>query len=98
MSQEFDNKRDENAAKQSCRYDFEPCGDSYIEGASFGYDYRQEEIDELKQQLEFTKQYFNPKDTSFQQMIDAFMVLSDEKKNQLIELSQLLLKIKEDEI
>lgn len=54
-------------------------------------------IEDLKSKLEkaelevkFVKEYLNPADTSFKQMIDAFRVLPKEKQDKLINLSQSL--------
>jgi hypothetical protein len=55
----------------------------------------QKENEELKLQLEFTKQYFNPEDTSFKNMMDGFRELSDDQKNKLIDLSRSLARLAE---
>ena len=54
-------------------------------------------VDELKSKLEkaelevkFVKEYLNPADTSFKQMIDTFRILPKEKQDKLIKLSQSL--------
>lgn len=46
------------------------------------------EISALREQLAFTKEYLNPKDTSFRQMVDNFMTLSNEDKDKIIDLSR----------
>ncbi|GEM_PF-5322901 len=51
------------------------------------------EIERLKTELAFTKEYLNPADTSFREMIDAFRVLPKEKQDKLIELSKALVGV-----
>jgi hypothetical protein len=53
------------------------------------------ENEELKLQLEFTKQYLNPADTSFRVMMEAFHELSSEQKDKLIDLSRSLANLAE---
>jgi hypothetical protein len=48
------------------------------------------EIEKLKLEVEFTREYLNPKDTSFRDMMDTFRTLPDDKKDKLIALSKSL--------
>lgn len=52
-------------------------------------------VAEMQVQVEFLKMYFNPKDTSFKNMIETFSELSDEQKQALINLTEALLKTRE---
>lgn len=56
-----------------------------------------DEIEKLRTEIEFVKQYLNPKDTSFRQMIDAFKVLPEDKQDKLIALSKSLADLQESE-
>lgn len=53
------------------------------------------ENEALKEQVDFLKMYYNPKDTSFQTMVETFIELSDEQKQALINLTEALLKTKD---
>ena len=64
------------------------CKESFINGFDAG-------VAEMQAQVEFLKMYFNPKDTSFKNMIETFSELSDEQKQALINLTEALLKTKE---
>ncbi len=45
---------------------------------------------ELEMQLEFTKKYLNPEDTSFREMMNTFKELPEDKKMKLINLASSL--------
>lgn len=64
----------------------------FVEKSAYGK--LQARVAELETQLEFTKKYLNPADTSFRQMIDAFRSLSKENQEKLIDLSRSLLALK----
>lgn len=57
------------------------------------YDKLKAENEKLKLQLEFTKQYLNPADTSFRGMIDTFNQLSDEQKEKITNLAKALVAL-----
>ncbi len=47
-------------------------------------------LEKAELEVKFVKEYLNPADTSFKQMIDAFRSLPKEKQDKLINLSQSL--------
>lgn len=62
----------------------------------------QKEIEELRTKLEratlerdFIKEYLNPRDLSFQNMMDAFMEMSPDQKEKMIDLSRSLAALAE---
>jgi hypothetical protein len=55
----------------------------------------EKENEELKLQLEFTKAYRNPEDTSFRDMMNTFHELSADQKDKLIDLSRSLARLAE---
>ena len=57
------------------------------------YDKLKEENQRLRGEVEFVKQYLNPADTSFRQMIDTFKCLPKEKQEKLIDLSRSLVNL-----
>ncbi len=48
---------------------------------------------ELEMQLEFTKKYLNPEDTSFREMMNTFKELPNDKKDKLIDLARSLAEL-----
>ena len=47
-------------------------------------------LEKAELEVKFVKEYLNPADTSFKQMIDTFRILPKEKQDKLIKLSQSL--------
>ena len=47
-------------------------------------------LDKVTLELEFTRQYLNPEDTSFRQMCDTFATFTPMQKNRLIDLASAL--------
>ena len=50
----------------------------------------QAKLDKVTLELEFTREYLNPEDTSFRQMCDTFATFTPIQKNRLIDLASAL--------
>ena len=58
------------------------------------YEAKAKECEDLKIRIDFIKAYLNPADTSFRQMIDSFLELSDEDQQKIIELTRALANVR----
>ena len=54
-------------------------------------------VEHTELELEFTKKYLDPADTSFRQMIDSFAELSEDDKEKLINLAESLVALRGEE-
>jgi len=54
-------------------------------------------LDKVTLELEFTREYLNPEDTSFRQMCDTFATFTPMQKNKLIDLVSALKNLNEVE-
>lgn len=78
-----------NFGDLSCCYDAE----DVIGLAQSAVDRLKSKLEKAELEVKFVKEYLNPADTSFKQMIDAFRVLPKEKQDKLINLSQSLVDL-----
>jgi hypothetical protein len=102
MTKPFDEQyvkdRDEAAGARFDSLDNGDGGSShygFIAGADWSKQYFDAKVEELQLELEFTKAYLNPADTSFRNMMDTFHELSAEQKDKLIDLSRSLARLAE---
>ena len=54
------------------------------------------EIQRLREEIAFIKEYLNPADTSFRQMIDAFRVLTKEEQEKMVNLCKSLVDLQSE--
>lgn len=78
-----------NFGDLSCCYDAE----DVIGLAQAAVDRLKSKLEKAELEVKFMKEYLNPADASFKQMIDAFRVLPKEKQDKLINLSQSLVDL-----
>jgi hypothetical protein len=67
----------------------------FCKGSDWSKQYFDAKVEELQLELDFTKAYLNPADTSFRDMMDTFHELSAEQKDKLIDLSRSLARLAE---